>query len=506
MNEAIKNFIFLILSGLPTFCSGQMTIDNASNTITQLVDGILVPSGSSTTVSNVTFRGVVNVSGRYQIGYFSTAGTTASEMGLANGIILSTGNTADVPLTPGTDPGTVAQMSRNYVSGTSGEIRSSNAPAGQDTDADVLLSPYNYYNAAILEFDFVPNSSHVEFNYLFASEEYDQEDGAMSINYNCSAYNDKFAFLLSGPGITGGQGYSNDAVNIARLANNAEVGINSVNNGVVGSYGGSPDASNCQAANGAWTNGSPTTEFLGKIDGTELNGNTEVLTAFYDGLTSGQTYHIRIVIADASDGAYDSVVYLEGLSFSTEPTVLPVGLIDFKGNCDSGDILLEWQTNSEINNDYFLVEKADETMNFRSISEISGNGTVSTESKYSYVDNMPFTGTNYYRLSQIDFNGVKTSLKTIAVENACNTIYGDVHIQLDVRNDKILLDFKSNEEFDFDVMVIDQTGQVVLSDKLHKKRNEKNCEFSFPKSLSTGMYFVNIKTIDGSKTVKLYLN
>ena len=203
-----RNYSRLILAFfiLITVYSGkaQITINNTIYTTTQLVNGVLVPTGSGTTVSNIGFKGVYNYSSKYQIGYFTTTGPTQTAMGFSSGIYITTGNTSDVPLTLGTNPGSVAQMSTGYTSGTPGEIRSSNAPAGQDADVGVLISPYSYYNAAILEFDFVPVTDSVSFRYIFGSEEYDDQSGSFGINYNCSAYNDKFAFLISGTGIAGG--------------------------------------------------------------------------------------------------------------------------------------------------------------------------------------------------------------------------------------------------------------------------------------------------------------
>ena len=318
----MKHYILSFLFALSFFnIKAQITI-NTANTPTQLVDGILVPSGSNTAISNVVFRGVYNNGGNSQVGRFSTATTTLAQMGFSSGVVLATGNVQGIPLTLGVNPG-ASQWTAGFNSCTTGEIRESGTCATTNpaiiNDLNSLAGPQNFFNAAILEFDFVPVDNSVSFRYIFGSEEYnDSSNSAFDTNYNCSQYNDKFGFLISGTGITGDPGYGANTRNIARLANGSEVSINSVNDGIVGSSAPSQGASYCTAANGAWTENTPSPEFLGTIDGTQLNGNTRILTATQTGLTPGATYHIKLIILDVQDTGYDSVVYLEAGSFTTE--------------------------------------------------------------------------------------------------------------------------------------------------------------------------------------------
>lgn len=353
-----RNYFLLFFVFVFHIHFSQITISNATYTPTQLVDGVLVPTGSGVVISNVTFSGVRNVSSQYQVGYFSTATTTLAQMGFSSGVVLTTGNTSEIPLALGVNPGAAAQMSRNYTSCTTGEVRKSGTCGVTINDLDILSGGFNYFNTAILEFDFVPESSEVSFRYIFGSEEY--SDNAGSINYQCSSFNDKFGFLISGPGISGGAGYTNDARNIARLDNGSEVSINSVNSGVVGSSEGSPNASRCSSVNPSWVQNNATAEFLGTIDGTQLNGNTRILTAKQSGLTPGATYHIKLIVMDISDGAYDSVVYLEANSFKSiceydpnligTPNPSKVGMGTFQ-NIDSN-----WLTN--INNGALVLDSS----------------------------------------------------------------------------------------------------------------------------------------------------
>lgn len=350
-------YCFLILLFYHSL-EAQISINNTSYTPTQLVDGVLVPTGSGVAISNVTFNGVRNVSSRYQIGYFSTATSTLAQMGFSSGVVLTTGNTSEIPLALGVNPGSAAQMSRNYTSCTTGELRKTGTCGVSLNDLNILSGGFNYYNTAILEFDFIPDNSEVSFRYIFGSEEYSDNGGF--INYQCSSYNDKFGFLISGPGISGGAGYTNDARNIARLDNGSEVSINSVNNGVVGSSGGSPNASRCSSVNPSWVQNNTTAEFLGTIDGTQLNGNTKILTAKQTGLTPGATYHIKLIVMDIGDGAYDSVVYLEANSFKSiceydpnligTPNPSKVGIGTFQ------NIETDWLTN--INNGALVLDSS----------------------------------------------------------------------------------------------------------------------------------------------------
>jgi hypothetical protein len=96
----IQNYLLslIVIVATVTNLSAQISIDNTTYNANTLVDGVLVPSGSGTVISNTQFRGCLNVSGRYQLGYFSTATTTQAAMGFTEGIVLSTGNTADIPL------------------------------------------------------------------------------------------------------------------------------------------------------------------------------------------------------------------------------------------------------------------------------------------------------------------------------------------------------------------------------------------------------------------------
>ena len=170
------NFILLLISCV---VNAQLTTSNSLSP-ENLVKNVLV--GEGVTVINVSFRGHAE-----SRGYFDGS---KSNIGFSDGIILSTGtvlNKAELgkqngPVGPNNNDG----ASKNWYL---------NNPNYGDSDLRDLISN-DTYDAAVLEFDFIPQGDTVEFQYIFASEEYPE--------YVNQGFNDVFAFFISGPGITGG--------------------------------------------------------------------------------------------------------------------------------------------------------------------------------------------------------------------------------------------------------------------------------------------------------------
>ncbi|HRH57930.1 MAG TPA: M64 family metallopeptidase [Chitinophagales bacterium] len=85
---------------------------------------------------------------------------------------------------------------------------------------------------------------------------------------------------------------------------------------------------------------------------------------------------------------------------------LPVEMISFTGKAqDNNTTLLEWKTASEKNNDYFEIQHSKETIEWESIGTLRGNGFSNQPVSYSFIDENPYDGINYYRLKQVDFDG-----------------------------------------------------------------------------------------------------
>lgn len=188
-----------------------------------------------------------------------------------------------------------------------------------------------------------------------------------------------------------------------------------------------------------------------------------------------------IVFWDESAGnaaAYDT----NGCSLPA--TVLPITLIHFKGTViENGKNLLEWSTSSEINNDYFTIERSANASDFNAIRTINGAGNSNVQLNYNFVDDSPNAGINYYRLKQTDFNGDYAYSEIIAINNNLSDI--------NIYTANSFLFIESNKTgMNGSIQIFDALGRVIFSDKIASNTKISTANFS------TGIYIVKIGTSD----------
>ncbi len=267
----MKNCFTVLLSFFSFLLFSQnIQVDHTTYSPQQLIEDVLI---NSECISNVVITNVEggNFNGTDQsYGYFDAAGTTFP---IANGLVLSTGKLSNVP-------GPNTSLSDDDAPGWSG-----------DRDLETALSENNTINATILEFDFQSVSNQISFRYLFASEEYQEGD-----NSTCQ-YSDLFGFLIR-------PASSTEYTNIALVpGTNTPVKVTTVHSGIPGA---------CNPINetyfGDWNDASAPINF---------NGQTAVLTATAT-ITPNVTYHVKLVIADEQNYRYDSAVFLEAGSFTSD--------------------------------------------------------------------------------------------------------------------------------------------------------------------------------------------
>ena len=105
-----------------------------------------------------------------------------------------------------------------------------------------------------------------------------------------------------------------------------------------------------------------------------------------------------------------------GAAFAVCQDPLPVELLSFYAVKTGGSALLLWQTATEINNNYFRIEKSADGFQFNNIGIVFGAGNSNQLLVYSFVDATPVSGSNYYRLAQVDFDGTEHFSQVIAID------------------------------------------------------------------------------------------
>jgi hypothetical protein len=97
--------------------------------------------------------------------------------------------------------------------------------------------------------------------------------------------------------------------------------------------------------------------------------------------------------------------------------IVPVELTSFTANVNNlGQVVLNWETATEINNQGFEIERRTETSEFRTIGFVEGYGTTTEPRSYIYTDVTAENGINFYRLKQVDFNGIYEYSDEVEVE------------------------------------------------------------------------------------------
>jgi len=286
-----KKFQIIILSLLATFGVNNLKAQWGDFTVSQcqdsmdvinLFDSVFFSNMPSQEYKNLTFSGDPTSVGYFENGYFL-------DMESGKGIVLTSGSANDA------DKSNVCSSSSNASTNNSG--------IEGDADLSSLSGGASNHDACIIEFDFKPITNFVEYNFVFASEEYN--------DYVFASFNDVFGLLIGGYGINGP--YTNNSENIALLPDSVTIiAIDNINKGKGGNTctGAPTGCTNCEYF---INNSEPSDPAFSKF---VYDAYTSILTA-YKSITHNEWYHIKIAIGDSGDSIYDSAIFLEKKSFKS---------------------------------------------------------------------------------------------------------------------------------------------------------------------------------------------
>ena len=185
-------------------------------------------------------------------------------------------------------------------------------------------------------------------------------------------------------------------------------------------------------------------------------------------------------------------------------TPLPIVLSYFEGKALDDVVKLAWETLSEENFDHFEIQRSHDGREFEVIGTKQGNGFTSEKHQYSFIDNAPKIGMNYYRLNAIDFDGSFEIFETIVVEVKPN--FSNVSVYPNPTNgnsfEMQIPEDIFNNFYEVTFSVSDLKGQVITSGEI----TSAQVSTSFDNQLKTGIYLVTIQTGAYSSTLRLMVN
>jgi hypothetical protein len=249
-------------------------------------------------------------------------------------------------------------------------------------------------------------------------------------------------------------------------------------------------------------NGDPIHVYLNTTTGTGCNceGEQFIGTTVVAGGAWTLVHGLGLSNAQAGNLTATETTALGSTSdFSNCLVPLPVTIISFTAQkLNDHTAVLEWQTGNEKNNDYFIIERSSDGINFESIGTIKGAGSSTNFLSYSFTDENPFQDINYYRLKQVDFNG-QSENSVIRIVN-----FGASALALVSNGLDYYITVSSNENIQVNYTIYSAEGREVRTGNSVMGGNIKKALLDLS-GLSTAVYYIKINAGENFIADKLFV-
>lgn len=180
-------------------------------------------------------------------------------------------------------------------------------------------------------------------------------------------------------------------------------------------------------------------------------------------------------------------------------TSLPVTFTSLIATAETGRVNVNWSTAVEINNDYFVVQKSENGIEFIDAGKIDGVGNSNVTNEYSFIDYNPYSGTAYYRLKQVDFDG-KESYSSITIADSQTNSEFSVSLFPNPSNGETVC-VKTISTESFEITVTDISGREVF----HSINNNGNIYIP-ANEFQKGIFFVKVVSAENTVSMKFVNN
>lgn len=173
---------------------------------------------------------------------------------------------------------------------------------------------------------------------------------------------------------------------------------------------------------------------------------------------------------------------------SEDFTALSIDLHSFDGNCDINSVLLNWITSSELNSAYFEVERSDNGFTWQKVGHVQANGTTITTSFYEFEDSY-HRGLIYYRLTEIDLDGVKTTYPPISL----NCLLDENSVKIYPNPNNGIFHVSLPKQLSYNIDIVDLTGKSIQT-----IQHAQNHVSIFLNNEASGVYLLRITDANGN--------
>jgi len=178
---------------------------------------------------------------------------------------------------------------------------------------------------------------------------------------------------------------------------------------------------------------------------------------------------------------------------------LTAELLAFNAISKGNEISLEWKTASEVDSEYFTVERSEDGVTFEQVISLAGKRTDGSTSSYKALDKEPFGNMSYYRIKQTDYNGQSSYSSIIPVE--LNTSDNSVSFTSGLSNDRLDLLFLSENNEKMKILIYDDSSSVVKSQNYHPQQGLNTFRIDLSE-LNPGDYVVVTVGKDGKSKME----
>ena len=239
----------------------------------------------------------------------------------------------------------------------------------------------------------------------------------------------------------------------------------------------------------------------------QINGNLpQVISIPASGLTCSQggnpgNYHFTIQLNAGTNKIILSEAPIIDKINVDLLSVLPVTLLDFYATVKDRGIELNWKTAQETNSSYFELFRSKDGVNFESIARVAARGNGNNAQAYNFLDIAPADGINYYRLNQVDVNGISKTYKTITAHFGSKS---EMMRLISSDSQKLLVGVTTPEAKAGYICLTGADGKILFQKNviLNSGLNQIFIPIS---GFSKGLGFLSLKTNTGSYTIKTLL-